>query len=859
MKKYLKIIKLIFKKILEFITSRLFIMVVGIAFLFAIMVVRLFQLQIVNGETYQEGITVSKVKSLKIEASRGEIYDRYGRPLAVNKVAYSIKIDNSIEVDTNYKNEMYMELIREIEKNGDEVIDNFPISQTRPYTFLFNGSENREYNWKKEAYLKGVKEDWTTAELKEYLSGITAEEVMRYMREELFKIPEELSDEDARKLIALRYAIYEQRYRQYQPITIATEVTDETVAVLEEKNQKYPGVYVEAQSLRVYPEGGLFSHILGYIRAISDDEYAVYKEYGYSSTDIVGKTGIEKSMELELNGTDGKMEVEVDNLGRRISIVNVEEAVQGNDIYLTLDRDLQEAAFKALEEELANVLLLKLDTSNTYDTRITLQELFSSMINANRFSIEDIWNSEENTYQYYAKQAILNQEPDFDMQKENALENAKQMICDAIQTGQLVPRQMVLIMHEQGLINLDEDTFLKVESGNIEPLDIIMQKIKEGEITPQDTALDPSTGSVTVTNVNTGEILAMVTYPTYDNNELVNTFNYDYYLEQQNDPTTPLINRPLLERKAPGSTFKMITALAGLETGTITEYEKIYDYTTFDKAGKPTASCWLTYSTHGYVDVRYSLEVSCNYFFYELAYRMGNTLNGNRLDSINTINKYASMFGLGSLTGVEIGEYSPQLSTPEYKESVIKSRNPDATASQTRWTDGDTIRTAIGQGYNNYSVTSMSKYIATLANGGTRYSSHLVKEVYNSDGTLKLKKEPIIEEQLDLKSENLKAVYEGMLAVTRGSRGTLRTQFADYPILVAGKSGTAQESSARNSHAWFVGFAPYDEPQISIAVMIPFGDCSKSAPAEVAKKVIYYYMGFDREAEIKTMENVLSR
>jgi cell division protein FtsI/penicillin-binding protein 2 len=842
---------------IKVITSRVFIVGIVVLGMFLFMLARLFSLQIVEGEKYQKDLKTSILRELSIPASRGNIYDKYGRPLATNDVAYTVKIDNSIKVDEKQKNAAYMELIRIIDKSGDKVIDELPISTTRPYSFTYDGNQQKEINWKKTLYT--AKSSMSDEQKKQYYSNITAEQVIEYLKE-LFEIPKYLNDQDARKLVALRYSIYLQRYKQYQPIIISSNVSKKTVAVIEELNEKFPGVYVEAESLRVYPEKGLFSHILGYTRAMDDKEYAVYKEYeGYTHEDVVGKTGIEKAMEIELNGIDGQMYVEVDSLGRRISTIETKQPQSGKDVYLTLDRDLQEVAANALVDQLKKVLLIKLDPGSTKNTRITLKELFTSMVNADRFSIASILASEQGSYQYNVKQVILNAKDNFELKTDEDKEVAKQILCDAIKSGAISSKVMILIMHEQGLISGDNNFVTGVAVGALDPLSVIKQKISNNEITPQDTALDPCSGSVVVTDVNTGNVLAMVSYPTYDNNKLVNTFNYDYYKTQEDDPTNPLINRPLLERKAPGSTLKMVTALAGLETGAINTTETIWDYALYDKVGNPPAKCWIYPSSHGAVNVIHALEVSCNYFFYETAYRMGNMSSGNRLQGIQTLNEYMRKFGLNSPTGIEIGEYTSQIASPEYKQILVKNSNPDATTSQTRWTDGETIRAAIGQSYNNITAASMSKYVATLANGGTRYSSHLIDKVKNVDGSIYLEKQPVVEEKIELKQKNLDAVYQGMLAVTTGSKGTLKSVFKDFEIKVGAKSGTAQEFLSRPPHAYAVAFAPFDEPQMAISVLIPFGDSTINASAEVAKTVIASYMGLDSKSEIKTTNNILSK
>ncbi|MBP3307200.1 MAG: hypothetical protein J6L66_06230, partial [Anaerotignum sp.] len=451
--------------------------------------------------------------------------------------------------------------------------------------------------------------------------------------------------------------------------------------------------------------------------------------------------------------------------------------------------------------------------------------------------------------------------PDFSPEQEDAVEVAKEFLLDALEKGNVSVRELTLMMIEQEHLPVTDEERAGIDSGATPPLSLILKKLGNGEMSPADTGLDPCTGSVFVTQVGTGEVLASVTYPSYDNNELVNTFNNAYYNDLLQDGNTPLVNRPLKQKKASGSTFKMITALAGLETGTITPDTLITDKGIFKDTGIPYARCWIysnTGGTHQSVNVSHALEVSCNYFFYELAYRMGNVTTGNSNNSITTLNEYMAAFGLNNYTGLELDEYGPTMASPANKERAVKTFNPDATTSQTRWTDGDTIRTAIGQSINSYTPAQVTKYISTLANGGTLYKLHMVDHVQNPDGTLHSEVEETVENVIEFKEENLQAVYHGMWLVTNGSRGTLRGIFDDLPVDVAAKTGTAEEDKNRSSHTWFVCFAPYDDPQIAITVMIPFGEGSGTPAPAVAKAIIKEYLGLDYTPTNTNLQTVLA-
>ena len=922
-----------FEKFKELVKSRIFIMFAGIFILFSAISVRLFTLQIVGGEKYQQELTTSIMQNLTIPASRGMIYDRYGRPLAVNEAAFSIKFDDSVtaaltnknkdlldyvtarpdtvadtlpitsdanksftfaspEEETKWKQEiglekrqldftaeetysylmekfevpsnlseenerkllslavecpdknlMLLSLIKILDENGETITDDVPISSSMPYEFLYDGNHAQEISFKQ------------SISMDEEQYNYTADETIDYL-EELFDIPQCLSEDTKRKLVSIRYSIYLVRYRKYQPVTVSINIKDSTMASIEENNSKFPGVFIDTDSLREYPDGEYFSNIIGYIGRINDTEYEQFRDYGYTANDTIGKIGIENIYELELRGEDGESLVEVDASGRRINTIETKAPVSGSNIFLTIDKKLQIAAYDYLEQALADTLISKLQATRASDMPISLRELFISMVNCNSISVSKICSSSgEVSSEIYSH--ILSKEPNFDITAEGASDTAKLIITDEIESGEISTRDMTLLLFEQGIITGDEDYINSVRNGTRSPLSVIIEKLESRELHPYQTNLDPSTGSVVVSDVNTGEVLALVTYPSYDNNRLVNNFDSEYYTQLINDPTTPLVNRPLKQKKAPGSTFKMITSIVGLESGVISPSSTIRDSGLFTKAGTPYARCWIYSNSggnHGYINVSQALEVSCNYFFYETAYRLGNSDEGTTAQAIETLNSYMEAFGLNGVSGIELEETESNMASPEYKEQTIKWQNPDATTSQTNWTDGDTIRAAIGQSVNNYTPVIMNKYIATLANGGTRYKFSVVDKVETSSGEIIEQSEPVVEQSINISQENLDAVYEGMRLVTQGTRGTLRTYFNDFPINVAAKSGTAQENLLRSSHTWFVGFAPYENPQISVTVMIPFGEYSPTPSAIVGRNIIAEYMGLNYTPENSYMD-----
>jgi len=361
-----------------------------------------------------------------------------------------------------------------------------------------------------------------------------------------------------------------------------------------------------------------------------------------------------------------------------------------------------------------------------------------------------------------------------------------------------------MLLVEQGIVEIDDTVLENLLSRKLSPLDYMKQLITDIQLTPQQLAIDPSTGAAVIVDVNTGKVLALVSYPSYDNNKIS---DYTYYQELLNDPTKPLYPTATQGKTAPGSTFKMMTAVAGLEEGVISYHNQITCTGHFTKVS-PNVACWIASygGAHGSINVVTAIAVSCNSFFNEVGYRLGITDEGDYSprQGVENLAKYAAMFGLNTTTGIELIESKP--SVPGMTDEGIV--NP--------------VTAAMGQEFNSYTPTQMARYIATIANGGTLYELTLIDRVYNSDGSLYMENEPTITQVNEFKEGTIEAVHEGMIEVTTGNRGTARSFYYNFPVLVAGKTGTAQENKARASHAIFASFAPADAPEIAIIVAIPY-------------------------------------
>ena len=319
-------------------------------------------------------------------------------------------------------------------------------------------------------------------------------------------------------------------------------------------------------------------------------------------------------------------------------------------------------------------------------------------------------------------------------------------------------------------------------------------------------------GAAAVVSVGTGEVLALASYPTYD----LSTFNEDYD-ELVNDQRLPMFNRATQGIYAPGSTFKMVTAVAALESGIITPSSIIQDRGIYTYYKDPQPMCWIysqTGSTHGRINVSQAITDSCNYFFYEVG----------RLTGIRTLDSYASQFGLGQSTGIEIGDSSGVLASPEWAESHDQE-----------WTDGQTITAAIGQSYNLFTPLQLANYVATLVGGGDHYQAHLLKNVkaYDNSRLLYMYGDKPMN-TVEISDSTLSAVTRGMHELTVS--GSVAYAFENCVVSAGAKTGSAQVGTDI-ANGVFVAYAPYEKPEIAVAIVIEKGG-SGAALANTAVEII---------------------
>lgn len=932
------LVKEFFEYILSILKSRLFVLGIIVVLLFSVLMIRIFNVQIVNGEYYLENYIQMAEREVLTSGTRGIIYDRNGEVLAYNKLAYAIEIEDDISDSTENKdkklNEIISETINIITSNGDTLINDFPIILNTNNEFEFSvSSDNERLRFLRDIYGKKSISELDTK--KETLSTSTADDVMKYLcGEKMFDISDEYDKAEQIKIAMVRYNLSLNRFQKYISTKIASNVSEETVAAIYEAQAELKGVTVSEETVRVYNDSVYFAHILGYTGTISEDQLAELNSDGgsYISSDVVGKSGIEKEMESYLQGTKGKSTIFVDNTGRILENVSKTDAKAGNDVYLTLDAKLQKAGYTILEQKLAGILYSKIvnyDVTPSEDMKtipIPVKDVYYQIINnnvvdLNKFGLESASDNEKNIYaKFVAKQSgvinwvyselttdtpealsalpeenntylsyiytkladtegIINKKA-IDSEDEiyqkwtnetislrefllyaisknwintskifdssevkysdtdeiynklvehiyNSLPTdtgfSKKIYYYLIYSGSISGNQVCMLLYDQNVLEYDEAAYTALRSGS-SAFEFIREKIKQIKITPAQLALDPCSGSLVVTDTNSGDVLALVTYPSYDNNKLSGSVDAVYWKQLNSDLSLPLYNRATQTRTAPGSTFKMLSAITGLEEGYLTPGRTITDLGEFKKI-TPSPKCWRYPGNHGSINVSQALEHSCNYFFYEVGYELSIDEHGGFSSDLglSKLKKYGVQLGLTTKSGVEIEENEPLFSTD------------------------NSVRSAIGQGSNSFANIQLARYVNTVANSGHNYQLTLLNKVIDTDGNLIKQYEPTLTNTTNFSQSTWDAVHYGMRLVITG--GNAKGTFNGFQINVAGKSGTAQENKLRSNHSVFVAYAPYENPEIALSVLIPNGE-SSGYTAEVVRDTIKYYYGLTTDEEL---------
>lgn len=384
-----------------------------------------------------------------------------------------------------------------------------------------------------------------------------------------------------------------------------------------------------------------------------------------------------------------------------------------------------------------------------------------------------------------------------------------------IYSGTIYGSQVCRLLYDQNVIPYDESTYSRLTSGSYPAYDFMVAQIKSLAITPAMLALNPCSASVTLVEPGTGNVMAMVSYPSYDNNVFSGSIDADYWNELNDDESSPLYARATKMRTAPGSTFKPLSATAGLEEGVIATGTVINCPGIFTKI-TPSPKCWIYPSAHGNLNVVGAIKNSCNCFFYETGYRLGSMSNGNYSDSeaLERLKKYGDMFGLTSKSGVEVEESAPLFST----------------------TSG--VASAIGQGSHSFTGVQLARYVNTIASNGVNYELTLIDKVVDINGTEQEKAEKSVT-KLDVSASSISAIQSGMAEAAASTSYGMNSRLG---MTVAAKTGTAQENEKKPDHALIISYAPLSSPEISMSVVLQNGYTGSKAIA-LADDVYDFYFG----------------
>jgi len=897
---------------------------------------QLFDLQIIQGENYKSEFQTRTTKKRVIKSTRGKIFDRNGKELAKNILSYSVTFEDNGSYETTREKNLTLNgvayrVLQILKENKDSLSNTFHILLDENGNYVFDVDEGFTLNrFRADIYghpliddLKKEEKNATADEMVGYLSGekgfsIVLEGKNAYTEEELSShgLPKSLSKQEILQIAIIRYQLNTNSFKKYMPVTIATNVSEKSVAAIMENQNLLQGIDVVEDSIRQYVEDESMAPILGYTGKASSEELENLREENpdYSNDAIIGKAGIEQYMETTLQGTDGEETVYVDNLGKVLKIdENTRiEPVSGQDVQLTIDAEWQRGIYQILKQRVAGILLSKIEAVKTFDYEgvanasqiiVPIYDVYNalvsnSVINIEKFSDEDASETEKNLYAKFQqkqqqvfdtiKNRLTGENPPAYKEEDEQMQEYLTYICntllrdtlnviskDAVDTSDetykawtkdesislkeyltyaasqnwidiskispegdyldssevyqsltdyiidylktdlqfskllykymlhedtISGQELCLVLYEQGVLSKEDDAYEGLSSGATSAYDFMINKIWKLEIEPAQLALMPCSASAVITDVNTGEVFACVSYPGYDNNRLANNMDTEYYTSLSLDQSSPFFNKATQQTTAPGSTLKPLSAIAGMMEGVIDDGTYIECTGKFDLV-EPPINCWNLYG-HGALDIRTAIEESCNTYFNMVGYMLGQKDDGqfSETQSLSALQKYATLMGLDKKTGIELTEATPHVS------------------------DQFAVPSYIGQGTHLYTTSELARYASVLANSGTVYKQTLLDQVKDSKGEVIQEYEPQVENILDVPQNVWNDIHDGMYRVVQ-----THEQFNGLGIEVAGKTGTAEIDIYHPNHGLFVGYAPASEPKYAIAVRIANGYSSGNA------------------------------
>ena len=926
-------IKRIYKKIS---LKRTTVLILVFVIMSVVLVRRLFDLQIIQGEDYISKFQARTTKERVLKSTRGNILDRNGDILASNVLSYSLTLeDNGTYTSTREKNltlnGVAYQVLQILHSNGDDITHSFHIVVDKNGEYAFDVVEGFTLNRFRadiygQALIDDLKDEQKTAtadQMMEFLTGSEKFSIVlsgdrAYTEDELTShgLPLTLTKQEMLDIATIRYELNTNSFKKYMQVTIATNVSEKSVAAIMENKTGLQGIDVVEDSIRQYIDDESMAPILGYTGKASSEELTELRKQNpdYSNDAIVGKAGIEQYMELTLQGTDGKETVSVDNLGKVLKIDEDTkvEPVAGDDVQLTIETDWQSAIYQILKQRVAGVLLTKIDAAKTFDytyvtdasqIRIPIYDVYNalisnSVIDITKFSNEDASDIEKNLYaKFQQKQQrvfdtistkLNGSNPPAYKDEDEETQEYLSYICndllrdtlgiiskDAIDTSDatykawttdetislkdyltyatsqgwidissfspegeyldseeiyqaltayiidylstdtgfskllykymlqedtISGQEICLVLYEQGVLDKNDDDYENLASGAMGAYDFMINKIYTLEIEPAQLALMPCSASAVVVDVKTGDVVALVSYPGYDNNRLTNDMDTDYYAKLALDQSSPFFNKATQQTTAPGSTLKLLSTIAGMEEGIIDEGTYIECTGTFDYVDPPI-NCWYK-NGHGSLDIRTAIEQSCNYFFNMIGFQLGKVGDNefSEVQSLNKLQEYASLIGLDRKTGIELSEATPKVS------------------------DAKAVPSYMGQGNNLFTTSELARYATVMATSGNVFKLTLLDKVMDPKGDVIQEYEPEIEDVVNISSNIWDVIHDGMRRVIQ-----THSQFDGLGVEVAGKTGTAELDLRHPNHGLFIGYAPASDPEYAVAIRIANGYSSGNA------------------------------
>ena len=949
-------IKKLIKKIQLKRTTVVIIVFIVMAF---ILIRQVFELQIIQGENYISEFENRITKTRVLKSTRGNIYDRNGEMVASNILSYSLTFEDNGSYETTREKNLTLNgvayrVLQILSENGDTLSGDFHIILDENGNYAFDVGEGFALSrFKADIYGHPLIDDLTkeqasasAEDIVNYLTGSDGFSIVlygedAYTPEELkqYGLPQELSRQEILDIASMRYKLNTNSFQKYMAVTIATNVSESTVAAVMENQSQLQGIDVIEDSVRQYIDDESMGPVLGYTGRASAEELEALKKENpdYSNDAVVGKAGIEQHMEQFLHGTDGQETVTVDNLGKVLKIDEntIEPPVAGNDVYLSIDSDWQSAIYQILKQRVAGVLLTRIENTKKFDFEgvkdasqisVPIYDVYNalvanSVIDIEKFNDQDASDIEKNLYAKFqqkqqevfdtitnrltgdnppaykdeseevqeyltyicdtvlrdtlgviSKDAVDTSDPTYLAWAEEEsislreylnyaagqnwidisvispegeyLDSAEiyqamtSYIVDYLKTDlgfskllykyllmndQISGQDLCLVLYEQGVLSKEDDAYSQLASGELNSYDFMINKIANLEIEPAQLALKPCSASAVVTDVNTGKVLACVSYPGYDNNRLSNEMDTDYYTKLSLDLSSPFFNKATQQTTAPGSTLKLLSAVTGMMENLIDDGTYIECTGKFDLVNPPI-NCWNK-NGHGALEIRGAIEQSCNYYFNMIGFEAGKNEKDEFSEnlSLSKLQKYAEEFGLDENTGIEISEATPHVS------------------------DSKAVPSYIGQGNHLYTTSQLARYATALATSGTVYDLSLLDKVTDSQGQTQKTYEPVVKSEMtDVPSYVWEDIHDGMRRVVQ-----THEQFNGLGVALSGKTGTAEIDYRQPNHGLFIGYAPSDQPQYAVAVRIANGYSSGNA-CTTANDIMEYIFDLADEDTILT-------